>query len=76
MSKGGKISKYWVFWVCLPCGIGIVAELYFLFSLKDWSHHRFEVLGYILKCLILSYVMYYFIKRRDKGEDGNIDKKG
>ena len=75
MSEGKTISKKLVFLLSICCGLGIVAELYFLFSLKDWSHHRFEALGYIIKSLLLAYAIYFFITRRDKGEDGGIDKE-
>ena len=71
MSEGKKISKKLVIILSICFGLAIVAEFYLLFSLKDWSQHRFEALGYIIKILLLAYAIYIVIKRRDKGEDVN-----
>ncbi len=63
MSEQNKPSKKRTVWIVILFSLSVLGNLSFLLSLKDWSHHRFEALGYIISCLLLCYAIFVVIKK-------------
>lgn len=63
MPEQNKFTKKKLIWIVVLLGFSILCQLYLLFDVKDWSHHRFEVLSYFLIILALVYAIYFMIKK-------------
>ena len=63
MPEQNKLTKKRTIWIVVLFGLAILGQLYLVFDIKDWSHHRFEVLGYFIVILALVYAIYFIIKK-------------
>ena len=54
--------------------LALFGNIYLLFSINDWSRHRFEIMQKIVLCVVLGYAIYVVFKRykaqnRQTGDD-------
>ena len=69
MPEQNKLTKKRTIWTVVLLGLAILGQLYLVFDIEDWSHHRFEVAGYFLVILVLLYGIYLIIKMYRSSHD-------
>ena len=58
-----KLTRKRAIWIVVLFVLAILCQLVLLFTVDDWSHHRFEVLFYSFSILFIAYWIYYIIKK-------------
>ena len=63
MPEQNRLTKKRTIWIVVLGVFCILCKLYFVFDIKDWSHHRFEVAEHFLVILAILYGIYLIIKK-------------